>query len=194
MAKPNIPQKDWSYYKAEYKAGRLSQGAIAKELDITQSAVSKQFKRMDKAADGGAPPSEPGAPDKETQAIETVHSGLPSGEPTTALQRLDYIGEPDGSPGLPDIARQTDLDNLKTRVEVLETFIAKLHQPGAYLSGSPNGLPGSPTHKRGFVMADDLFEAIHTYATAHHLQVKDVVDLALRRFFAQVGQEVHGDA
>jgi hypothetical protein len=43
-------------------------------------------------------------------------------------------------------------------------------------------------------MADDLFDAIHTYATAHHLQVKDVLDLALRRFFAQVGQEVGGDA
>ena len=111
----------------------------------------------------------------------------------TTLQRVDYIGEP-GAPGLPDIARQTDLDNLKTRVEVLETFIAKLHQPVAYLPGSPNGLPGSPTHKRGFVMADDLFQAIHTYATAHHLQVKDVVDLALRRFFAQVGQEVDADA
>jgi hypothetical protein len=76
------------------------------------------------------------------------------------------------------------------RVEVLETFIAKLHQPAAYLPGSPNGSPGSPTHKRGFVMADDLFQAIHTYASAHHLQVKDVLDLALRRFFAQVGREV----
>ena len=43
-------------------------------------------------------------------------------------------------------------------------------------------------------MADDLFQAIHTYATAHHLQVKDVVDMALRRFFAQVGQEVDADA
>ena len=92
-----------------------------------------------------------------------------------------------------DIARQTDLDNLKTRVEILETFIARLHQPSTYLPGSPSGSPGSPTHKRGFVMADDLFQAIHTYATAHHLQVKDVLDLALRRFFSQVGQEVDAD-
>ena len=194
MTDASIPQKDWPYYKAEYAAKRMSQGAIAKELDITQGAVSRRFKKMDKADGDGSPQSEPGAPNGHTQAIETVHSGSPSGSPTTALQRVEYTGEPSGEPGLPDIASQTDLDNLKTRVEVLETFIARLHQPAAYLPGSPNGSPGAPTHKRGFVMADDLFHAIHTYATAHHLQVKDVLDLALRRFFAQVGQEVGGDA
>jgi hypothetical protein len=50
--------------------------------------------------------------------------------------------------------------------------------------GQPRGLP---THKRGFVMADDLFEAIHTYAQGHHLQVKTVLDSALRECFARRG-------
>jgi hypothetical protein len=189
LTETSIPQRDWPFYKSEYDTGRMSQGAIAKELSITQSAVSKHFKQMDREAAKGSPDSEPGEPDEAPLPIEAVHSGSP-GSPTTALQPMEYHGEPGSPAGSLDIARQTDLDNLKMRVEVLETFIARLHQPAAYLPGSPNGSPGSPTHKRGFVMADDLFEAIHTYATAHHLQVKDVLDLALRRFFAQVGEEV----
>jgi hypothetical protein len=188
----SIPQRDWPYYKSEYDAGRMSQGAIAKELSITQSAVSKRFKAMDKAAANGSPDSGPGAPNELPTPLETVHPSSPEGSPTAALQPMEYMGEPGSPTGSLDIARQTDLDNLKTRVEILETFIARLHQPSTYLPGSPSGSPGSPTHKRGFVMADDLFQAIHTYATAHHLQVKDVLDLALRRFFAQVGEAVHG--
>jgi hypothetical protein len=152
--------------------------------------VSRHFKRMDRAAVNGSPESEPGAPDELPTPLETVHHSSPEGSPTTALQPMEYMGEPGSPTGSLDIARQTDLDNLKTRVEILETFIARLHQPSTYLPGSPSG---SPTHKRGFVMADDLFQAIHTYATAHHLQVKDVLDLALRRFFAQVGEEVDAD-
>ena len=46
------------------------------------------------------------------------------------------------------------------------------------------------THKRGFVLADDLWDAIHAYADAHHWQIAQVLDLAWRRFFAHVGQEV----
>ena len=168
-----------------------SQGEVSRLTGVPQPTISRWVKEQRLH---GLPQSEPGAPDEHPQAVESVHSGAPHGSPITTLQRVDYLGEPSGAPGLPDIARQTDLDDLKTRVEVLETFLAKLHQPSTYLPGSPNGSPGAPTHKRGFVMADDLFEAIHTYATAHHLQVKGVVDLALRRFFAHVGQEVDADA
>ncbi len=57
-------------------------------------------------------------------------------------------------------------------------------------SGSPGG---SPTHKRGFVLADDLWDAIHTYADAHHWQIAQVVDVALRAFFAGVAAEVRRD-
>lgn len=128
-----------------------------------------------------------------------VHLSEPQSEPTTAP-----VVHPTVHYGSPDIARQSDVDALATRVEVLEAFIATLQQHPTYPSGSPNGSPmvhpvhsgspgGSPTHKRGFVMADDLFDAIHTYAKAHHLQVKDVLDTALRRFFAQVGEEVRHD-
>ncbi len=59
---------------------------------------------------------------------EVTGHGSPQSEPTTTLQRVEYLGEPDGSPGLPDIARQSDLDHLKTRVDVLEAFIATLQQ------------------------------------------------------------------
>jgi hypothetical protein len=129
----SIPQPDWPYYKTEYDAGRMSQGAIAKQLGISQSAVSRRFTRMDREAVDGSPDSEPGEPDELPTRIETVHSGSPDGSPTTALQPMEYRGELGSPGGLPDIARQTDLDNLKTRVEVLETFIARLHQPAAYL-------------------------------------------------------------
>ena len=80
-----------------------------------------------------------------------------------------------------------DMGELKARVSVIEACIAILHQQLTYLPDAPSG---APTHQRGFVMADDLCEAIHAYATAHHRQVKDVLDLAWRRVWAQVGQEV----
>jgi IS30 family transposase len=60
------------------------------------------------------------------------------------------------------------------------------------------GEPGAPggTHKRGFVMADDVWEAIHSYVGAHRRQISEVVDQALREFFALEGwpgQEVRRD-
>jgi hypothetical protein len=39
----------------------------------------------------------------------------------------------------------------------------------------------------GFVIAEILSEAIDAYAAAGHLQVKDVLDLALREFFDRRG-------
>ena len=51
------------------------------------------------------------------------------------------------------------------------------------------GEPGAPggTHKRGFVMADDVWEAIHSYVGTHQRQISEVVDQALREFFALEG-------
>ena len=110
---------------------------------------------------------------------------------------------PQSAPGSPDIARQSDVDALTTRVEVLEALIATLQQP-TYQPGSPNGSPlvhpvhsgspsGSPTHKRGFVLADDLWDAIHDYAESHHWQIAQVLDVALRHFFSQVAEGVGAD-
>jgi hypothetical protein len=160
-----------------------SQGQVSKLTGVPQPTISRWVKAQRFHSEPSAPTGEP---DTGPQPAATVHSSEPSGEPRTAMQCVELMGEP----GEPDIARQTDLDNVKARVEALEVFIARLDQPATYLPGSPS----APTHKRGFVMADDLFEAIHTYTRAHHLQVKGVLDLALRRFFAQVGQEVGADA
>jgi hypothetical protein len=166
----------------------LSQRQIAEHFHIGQATVSRRLKARANVPIQGETPSEP--------------PGEP-GEPTTALQSPVVVGELVG-----ELVGSPRLDTLESRVDVLEAFIKTLQQQPTYLPGSPNGLPavhpalpgglpsspsGSPTHKRGFVLADDLFDAIHTYAQAHHLQVKDVVDVALRTFFAQVGQEV-GDA
>lgn len=112
------------------------------------------------------------APDDAIQRIATVHSGAPDGSSTTAV---------------PDLARPRDVGELKARVRVMEALLAPMHQQLTYLPDAPSG---APTHQRGFVMADDLWEAIHAYATAHHRPVKDVLALALPRVLAQMGQEV----
>jgi hypothetical protein len=163
---PEVTQKVYELIDAGQ-----SQGQVQRSTGVPQPTISRW---LTKRRTGGAPSEPVSAP--------TVH-------PT-----VHY--------GSPDIARQTDLADLTTRVSVLEAFIATLQQQQIPLPGSPNGSPtvhrtvhpgspsGAPTHKRGFVLADDLFEAIHTYAKTHHLQVKDVLDLALRTFFAQVGEEV----
>jgi len=199
--KSSIPHPDkWSeFYQFVDANPERSPRDIGEPCGLKQAAVSRRWIASKLAQ---FTPGEPeSAPNDAIQRIETVHSGSPDGAPTTALQRVDYRGAPSGAPGLPDIARPSDLDELKTRVSVIEAFIATLQQQPTYHPGSPNGAPvvhpvhsgapsGSPTHQRGFVMADTLCEAIHAYATAHHRPVQDVLDLAWRRFCAQVGQEV----
>jgi hypothetical protein len=111
-----------------------------------------------------------------------------------ALQRIEYGGEPGLPNGLPTIAMQSEVDNLKTRVGVLEAFFATIQRQPAFLPSSPpqftdSSPGGSPTttHKRGFVRTDDVKHAIHSYAGAHHRQIFEVVDQALREFFAHRG-------
>jgi hypothetical protein len=156
----------------------------------------------------GEPSEPPGEPDERPQPPAMVHPSEPNSEPSTALQRVELMGEP-GEPGLPDIARQSDLDALKARVDMLEAFITILQQERKPPSGLPNGAPpsaptvhpahqglpsGTPTHKRGFVMADNLFEAIHAFADARYLQVKDALDLLVRTGLAAHGKAVDADA
>ena len=154
----------------------------------------------------GKPSAPPSEPDPLAQFMPTVHQSLPDGSPKTTLQRIEYLGEPGAPGGLPEIAMQSEGDDLKARVSVLEAFFATIQQHPAYARGSPlqftNGAPsGEPsapvsTHKRGFVMADDVWEAIHSYAGAHHRQISEVVDQALRECFAHQGwpgQEVRRD-
>jgi transposase-like protein len=51
-----------------------------------------------------------------------------------------------------------------------------------------------PSVSRGLQMAADMAEAIEAYARQHRLQKREVLDLALRTFFAHVGEEVRADA
>jgi hypothetical protein len=168
----SIPHLDqWSAWYPFVDANpERSPRDMGEPCGLTHAAVSRRLTARTLAPlTHGAPER---APDDAIQRIETVHSGSPDGSPATAL---------------PDIARPRDLGELKARVSIIEALLAPLYQQLTYRPDSPSG---APTYQRGFVMADDLREAIHAYATAHHQPVKDVPDLAWHRFCAQVGQEV----
>jgi hypothetical protein len=47
---------------------------------------------------------------------------------------------------------------------------------------------------RDIDLATDMAEAVDAYARQHRLEKREVLDLALRTFFAQVGEGVRGDA
>ena len=104
----------------------------------------------------------------------------------SAVYRLLNQSTPDSAPsGEPGSPR---LDDIEQRLSVVEVFTATLQRQPLPLNGSPHGSPPvnrSPTHKRGFVLADDLFHAIHAFAKTEQIQVKQVLDLALREFFAR---------
>jgi hypothetical protein len=68
---------------------------------------------------------------------------------------------------------------------------------------SPHGIPAvpyltdgtlPPTTKHSFVIAVDLLEAIQAFAASHHLQVKDALDLLVRKSLAAHGEGVRADA
>jgi hypothetical protein len=138
--------------------------------------------------------------------VATGNGHLPAVSPTVYPSHPEHTQvtpvSPDISPGgVPDIARQRDVDDLKRRVEVLEAFIATLQQ--CHTPVSLNGIPGiphltdgtpPPTTKHSFVIAVDLLDTLQRYAAAHHLEIKAALDLALRTFFAQAGEGVHGHA
>jgi hypothetical protein len=127
-------------------------------------------------------------------------NGEPASEPQAALQRVEYLADPGSPGGSPKIPKHSEVDDRKASVSVLEAFFATIQHQAAFLPGSPaqftNGSPGgSPTTtcKRGFVMADDVWDAIHRSAGSHHRQRSKAVDQALRECFAHhgwQGQEV----
>jgi hypothetical protein len=70
---------------------------------------------------------------------------------------------------------------------VLEAFVSTLQRQALPVNGAPGVPNGAPTTKRGFVIARDLSGQIDAYAETHHLQVKQILDTALREFFAGRG-------
>jgi hypothetical protein len=146
----------------------------------------------------GIPDGEPGGPHAQISLVtlsdQTVHPSTPDGEPTiptTLPERVEVVGEPWVHHTSPPL-----LQDLAARLDVVEAFIATLQRNPSQLSasshGSPQSLPGAPlkTRKRGFVIAEVLSDKIDAYAAAEHLQVKDVLDLALREFFARRGWSI----
>jgi hypothetical protein len=81
----------------------------------------------------------------------------------------------------------------ETRLQVLEAFIASL-QAEQYTSTPPvhRSVPAMREWKKtGATVAADMLDAIDAYAAQHRLEKREVLDLALRTFFAPVAEEVH---
>jgi hypothetical protein len=173
-AAPDIDGNHYDRLKGEGKSRR----EMCRELQVSYGALTRWIER-NRPLSNGEPES------------------LPISAPATTLQKVEVIGEPVGEPQ--STPQLSDLDSrvralegadLSARIGVLEAFFAAVQQQPALISGSLNGLPvvhQQPTRKRGFVIACDLSDAIDAYASANHMQVKDVLDLALRRFFAAEG-------
>lgn len=94
----------------------------------------------------------------------------------------------------------TALAQLDIRLQVVEAFIMAQQQASA-LPPHPKApaLPSAPQRtdppvwvSRGTDIAQDMRDAIDAYATRHRLEKREVLDVALRAFFA--GQEVDADA
>jgi hypothetical protein len=97
---------------------------------------------------------------------------------------------------LPPLA--SELDDLKARVATLEAFMAAMQaqQRTIAIASQPIAIHRSEAiHwvSRGLHVADDMLAAVDAYAREHRLDKREVVDLALRTFFAQVDAEVAHD-
>jgi hypothetical protein len=96
------------------------------------------------------------------------------------------------------------VDELKTRVATLEAFMAAMQaqhritaMPSQSVASQPVAVHRSqeiPWVSRGLQVAADMAEAIETYARKHQLKKREVLDLALRSFLAQVAGEGGADA
>jgi hypothetical protein len=162
---------DWTSYE-QLKAQGISERKIAEQLNIPRSTFRREIaKRV---------------------GVPAVHHSAPP----TALQPT----EP--SSALPVHPSTPVLQDHETRLAVLEAFMSSLqadHRFSALIS-APEYTSAPIVHysvpsvrdwkKTGAEFATDTHEAIKQYAQAHGLQVREVVDLALRRFLAQVGEEV----
>jgi hypothetical protein len=119
-----------------------------------------------------------------------------------AIPTSAHSSAPERISALPAHPIASEVDDLKARVATLEAFMAALQERQRITAHSD-----APAHpiapertepptwlNRGMHLAADLAEAIEAYAREHRLEKREVLDLALRTFFAQVGEEVRADA
>jgi len=150
---------------------------IAAQLGTSLGTVNRAYDAVTANGDHSAPES------------------APESAPTAALTAQEVVGEPVGAPDSAPYGAPR-LNALEACVSVLEAFIATLQRQSPQMIGAPNGAlrsaPNTPTKKRGFVIACNLSDALDAYAEASGLQVRDILDMALRRYLADVvGEEVH---
>jgi hypothetical protein len=129
--------------------------------------------------------------------------------PTTLPQRVEVIGEPVSEPSAhqnaPErISASERIDSAllrdhESRLSVLEAFIGTLQQQPhlASASDAPQRISASAHSNalqrieppvwvnRGTHLAADMIERIKAYAREHRLDMREVLDLALRRFFEE---------
>jgi hypothetical protein len=162
-----LHQQGLSYYK------------IAEQLDSNYAAVY----RADKSV----------LTNGDTSASERIDSA------PTLPQRVEMVGEPvSDAPAHQSALQRIDpaiLREYDSRIAVLEAFMAAQQQLAnaperISASAHPNALQriNPPVWvNRGTHIAQDMIERIKAYAHEHRLQMREVIDLALRRFFAGEG-------
>ena len=165
-SQPNQHPIDWPAYD-RLKAEGLSDREIERRWDIPHATFQRLKKRR-----------------RPLDATESV--------PTTALQQIETIGE--AVSALERIDSAVLMDH-ESRIAVLEAYMSTL-QRQVHLASAPERISAS-VHRiaperteppvwvnRGTHLAQDMIEAINTYRHQHRLEVREVIDMALRQFFA----------
>lgn len=152
----------------------MSQGAIERQTGVSQGYISRLLKwRRETTSNGHLPAIQP------SQPIATHRN-----EPVQAL-------------AIPSPSIAADVDTLKSQVDTLWAFMEAMQaqqriiaMPSQPIASQPIATYRSeqiPWVSRGFQVATDMADAIDTYARDHGLWKREVLDLALRRFFAAEG-------
>jgi hypothetical protein len=164
MDSPTMPQ-DTSSHKAftdavlDLRARGLSIQKTADALGTNFSRVQRFLARRKTAATNSPPNMPESAPRIKERKNVTAHPSAP------------------GAPRL---------DAIEGRLSVVEAFIATIQRQPPPVNGTPNGKPEC-TIKRGFVVSLDLSQKIDAFAQTHRMQIKDVLDGALREYFGRHG-------
>jgi hypothetical protein len=175
--KTDLTPDQWAQYDQLNATEHLPIRPAAKRLQISYSRLQRALKaRHDACSNGTAP------------------SVLPEYQSTpTALERTIVKGEPVSTlPEYPSVPAyyhlQHQVDHLQSQVDVLTAFMATMQQHPAYHPSVPARVPEytAPREwkKSGAEFAVDMPDQLRAYAKAHGMQVREVIDLALREFLA----------
>jgi hypothetical protein len=172
----SLPRKpvDWKRYD-EHKAANGSDAAFAKSLGIDP----RNFPQYKKTRHLDEPPVNGNLP-----AIRPAHSDAP--------ERIS---------ALPVHYDASEVDDIKSRLATLEAFMSALQEQQrisalpAHQNASAHPIASQRTEpptwvSRGMHVAVDMLERIDTYAAAHRLEKREVLDRILHTFFAEMERTV----